>query len=153
VLSALIGAFALILVSLLVAGLRDQGSLFQGIPDDHHQLRRANGIKAPEISRDEAIATAMESGRSDRFGAGGVKQAYLVWEKDVSKEPVEDRLVWALSFEIAPGTQELAGPCAVPFEASYALAFIDAHTGEYLSTSEGWLLVPSGTPAVTRDGC
>jgi hypothetical protein len=132
--------------------LRTEG-VFEDIPGSHHDLRLADGIEAPEVTRDEAISIATSNGGGVGVGPGGVRGARLVWEEDVSKTPSEDHLVWAVSFEVTPGTQILDGPCAVPFEAAYALGFIDAHSGEYLSTSEGWLLVPEGTPAVTQPPC
>jgi len=149
VVTLLIAAFGVAIVVLWVSAQLEHDGIFQDIPDSHHELRLADGIAAPEVSREQALATAIAHGGGNRVGPGGIREAYLVWEKDVSKDPPQDHLVWAVSFKVTPGTRTLEGPCGVPFEAAYALGFVDAHTREYLSTSEGWKLVPSGTPSVS----
>jgi hypothetical protein len=146
ILAALIVAFGVTIVVLSVLGGSQRASISANIPDEHHELRLADGIEAPEISFESAVAIAEASDSGKRVGAGRVKEAYLVSDKDVSNEPAEDRLVWALSFEIRPGTRELDGRCLIAFEAAYSLGFVDEDTGEYAATSEGWLLVPGGTP-------
>lgn len=142
-------------VVFLLTGQGSGGSLFTGIPDErvaHLNLRLA-GDTTPAITRGQAIASAIRDGAIRAPGGNArVREALLVWQKDITLSLPQERLVWAINFDdpsaVLGGRYQPQGPFGIPHEALFAIVLIDATTGEHVMTAEGWKRVEGATPAI-----
>ncbi len=142
---------------LFLTGQGSGGTLFQGIPDDKIGvlLRLADSDASPAISSGQAIATAIKEGVN--FHAGSpetVQETVLLIMKETRPGLPENRLVWGVHFQdpaaALGGRYQFMGPDAnILHEARFAIVLVDAVTGEYVLTMEGWERLDTLPPGLT----
>jgi hypothetical protein len=151
----------LVLVVELVDDDRHAASMFRGVPDQRINvpLRLADSGVTPSVSREQAIATAIWGGvnlprdSNPAVQEAAVQEIVLLVMKESRPVP-HDRLVWGVHFQDAAGVlggrYQFMGPNAdVPHEAEFAIVLVDAVTGDYVLTMEGWNRLETLPPGLT----
>lgn len=141
---------------LLLTGQGSSDSIFQGIPDErvHVPLRLADSDASPAISSNQAIATAIRDGAFFQPGTDQtVQETVLLIMKETRPVP-HDRLVWGVHFAdpvaALGGRYQFMGPDGnILHEAGFAIALVDAETGEFVATMQGWERLQTLPPGVT----
>lgn len=137
------------------------GTLFQGIPDEriHVPLTLAASDASPAISSGQAIPIAIRKGAF--FGPGDpqtVQETVLLIMEETRPGLPKHRLVWGVHFQdpvaALGGRYQFMGPDSnILHEAEFAIVLVDAVTGEFVLTMQGWnrldVLPPGVTPPAT----
>ncbi|HSP54567.1 MAG TPA: hypothetical protein VLS25_03175 [Dehalococcoidia bacterium] len=157
--TALILGLAILVV--ITPGSSGGGTLFHGIPNDRIgvPLSLADSQIAPSVSREQAIATAIWDGvnlprdSSTAVQEAAVQETLLLVMKETRPVP-HDRLVWGVHFKDAVaalgGRYQFMGPNHdVLHEAEFAIVLVDAETGEFVATMEGWNRLQTLPPGLT----
>jgi len=133
-----------VLLSLIATAFScgDGGFILEGIPKADFDgstgstvVEAAPDGASPLIDSEQAVAKAREGAYQD----GNVRQVVLVRLIERAPEPPKEFLAWAVSFD--PDTVVAAPPMGChtdceEYELEYALVFVDAHTGEGISSAE-----------------
>ncbi len=133
-----------------------EASIFPGISNDqiHIPLSIASSDASPAISSNQAVATAIRDGAFFQPGTDQtVQETVLLIMKETRPVP-HDRLVWGVHFAdpvaALGGRYQFMGPDGnILHEAGFAIVLVDAGTGEFVATMQGWKRLETLPPGLT----
>ena len=119
----------------------DGGFILEGIPKADFDGSTGSSVveaapdgASPLIDSEQAVAKAKDGHYRD----GSVRQVVLVWLTERAPDPPREYLAWAVNFDpesLAPTIVGCRTDCG-DYELEYAVVFVDAMTGEGISSAE-----------------